>query len=74
MISSNISMPLTIRCLLSFNGTVIGGHSKTIDKLLSLHTGIHKIGLGTIEIENPELWWPKEFGDQPLYDLEIILS
>ena len=25
-------------------------------------------------IENPQLWWPNEFGEQPLYDFEIQLK
>lgn len=27
-----------------------------------------------IEIENPMLWWPNGYGDQPLYEVEVILS
>lgn len=26
-----------------------------------------------LEIENPELWWPHTYGEQPLYDLEVSL-
>jgi len=25
------------------------------------------------QIKNPKLWWPKEFGDQPLYNLKVEL-
>ena len=27
-----------------------------------------------IDIEDPELWWPAGFGDQPLYSVEVILT
>ena len=25
-------------------------------------------------IENPQLWWPNEMGEQPLYDFEVVLK
>lgn len=28
----------------------------------------------TLWVENPELWWPAQLGDQPLYDLKVALS
>lgn len=28
----------------------------------------------TLTVENPELWWPNGMGDQPLYDVEIVLD
>ncbi len=30
--------------------------------------------VGVLKVENPELWWPRGYGRQPLYDLEFILS
>jgi len=27
----------------------------------------------TLDIENPRLWWPNGYGDQPLYDVKIAL-
>ena len=26
-----------------------------------------------VDIENPELWWPNTFGEQPLYNVEVYL-
>jgi beta-mannosidase len=28
----------------------------------------------TVTVENPELWWPRGYGDQPRYDLDLRLS
>lgn len=25
-----------------------------------------------MDVENPKLWWPNGYGDQPLYDLEVV--
>ncbi|MBQ6308000.1 MAG: glycoside hydrolase family 2 protein [Bacteroidales bacterium] len=27
-----------------------------------------------ITIDNPQLWWPNEMGEQPLYDFEVVLK
>lgn len=27
-----------------------------------------------LDLEKPELWWPRGYGEQPLYDLEVTLS
>lgn len=31
-------------------------------------------GKGTVNIENPRLWWARGYGEQFLYDLEIVLE
>jgi beta-mannosidase len=28
----------------------------------------------TVAVEDPELWWPRGYGDQPRYDLDVTLS
>ena len=28
----------------------------------------------TATIENPKIWWPKQWGDQPLYNAEMVVS
>ncbi|MFB6135429.1 MAG: glycoside hydrolase family 2 protein [Halobacteriaceae archaeon] len=28
----------------------------------------------TVEVPDPDLWWPAGYGDQPLYDLEVTVS
>ncbi len=27
-----------------------------------------------VTLENPQLWWPNEMGEQPLYDFEVVLK
>ena len=39
--------------------------------LVDESTGVAK---GTLEITDPQLWWPSGYGDQPLYRLRITLS
>lgn len=31
-------------------------------------------GAGSLRIENPQLWWPAGFGEQPLYTVSAVLS
>lgn len=38
-----------------------------------LETVLNK-GKGSICIDDPDLWWPHGYGDQPLYTVEIVLS
>jgi len=38
-----------------------------------LKTGTHQISL-VIPMRNPQLWWPNEMGEQPLYDFEVVLK
>ncbi|WP_150307243.1 glycoside hydrolase family 2 protein [Planctomonas psychrotolerans] len=28
----------------------------------------------TLEVEDPELWWPRGYGDQPLYEARVVVS
>ncbi|MFF0204267.1 glycoside hydrolase family 2 protein [Streptomyces sp. NPDC005017] len=30
-------------------------------------------GVLTLEVSDPQLWWPRGYGEQPLYDLEVTL-
>jgi beta-mannosidase len=40
---------------------------------LSLSKGRQHTAL-PITIDNPQLWWPDEMGEQPLYDFEVVLK
>lgn len=31
-------------------------------------------GTVTLEVPDPELWWPRGYGEQPLYDVELTLA
>ncbi len=47
----------------------LGGQVKTsLEKTLKLKSGTHTIE-HTLVLENPELWFPRGFGKQPLYDI-----
>ncbi|MDR2406921.1 MAG: hypothetical protein LBE13_02240 [Bacteroidales bacterium] len=46
------------------NGTTIGWSKVQDDKAEYIYN---------IDIDSPELWWPKNYGDQPLYTLETLL-
>lgn len=39
---------------------------------LTLHNGIFQHAC-TLEVKQPALWWPREFGDHPLYTVQIDL-
>ena len=39
----------------------------------SLKTGTHQLSL-IVPMRNPQLWWPNEMGEQPLYDFEVVLK
>ena len=45
----------------------------TESRSLSLSKGRQHIVL-PITIDNPQIWWPNEMGEQPLYDFEVVLK
>jgi hypothetical protein len=47
-----------------------GSNSIEENQNITQAKGIWKAGF-SIKIENPKLWWPKNYGDQPLYKAEI---
>ncbi|MEV0829926.1 glycoside hydrolase family 2 protein [Nonomuraea rubra] len=42
------------------------------------HTAVQAVSSGSavivLEVPGPELWWPRGYGDQPLYDCAVTLS
>ena len=54
-----------IECNLSYNDQKLI-QSKTV-------SGSNQVEI-LMEIENPALWWPNGHGEQPLYELEVLLS
>lgn len=40
---------------------------------MPLKTGTHQLSL-IVPIQNPQLWWPNDMGEQPLYDFEVVLK
>lgn len=56
---------LTLEVQVSFAGKAVGKEEATV------------AGDGTvtsITIEDPQLWWPAGMGDQPLYDIQVVLK
>ena len=43
------------------------------NRSLSLSKGCQHTAL-PISIDNPQIWWPNEMGEQPLYDFEVVLK
>ena len=53
------------------SGTLTLSHLES--RSLSLSKGRQHTVL-PISIDNPQLWWPNEMGEQPLYDFEVVLK
>ena len=49
------------------------GSTTLASRSLSLSKGRQHTVL-PIAIDNPQLWWPNEMGEQPLYDFEVVLK
>ncbi len=56
----------TIQAKLSLHDTVV------VEKTLKIDSDQKRINF-CCPIDSPELWWPRGYGKQPLYELEIIL-
>ena len=49
-------------------------HERTLSfPAKSLKTGTHQLSL-IVPMREPQLWWPNEMGEQPLYDFEVVLK
>ena len=49
------------------------GSTTLVSRSLSLSKGRQHTVLPII-IDSPQLWWPNEMGEQPLYDFEVVLK
>ncbi|GAB3020383.1 beta-mannosidase [Natronobiforma cellulositropha] len=49
----------------------VAGASET--QTVRLEEGENELAL-SLTVEEPDLWWPNGYGDQPLYDLEVTLA
>ena len=49
------------------------GSTTLVNRPLSLSKGRQHTVL-PISIDNPQIWWPNEMGEQPLYDFEVVLK
>ncbi len=57
----------------TFEVGVSTGSTTLASRSLSLSKGRQHTVL-PITIDNPQLWWPNEMGEQPLYDFEVVLK
>ena len=57
----------------TFEVGVSTGSTTLASRPLSLSKGRQHTIL-PISLDNPQLWWPNEMGEQPLYDFEIVLK
>ena len=57
----------------TFEVGVSTGSTTLASRSLSLSKGRQHTVL-PITIGNPQLWWPNEMGEQPLYDFEVVLK
>ncbi|KAL7811947.1 family 2 glycoside hydrolase [Trichoderma gracile] len=56
---------------------VISGNScsgEALKQTIKLAPGERKLVLFTQTIKKPSIWWPKQWGDQPLYTAEVTFS
>jgi beta-mannosidase len=44
------------------------------ESLLTLIEGDPSFANLSVQIPNPQLWWPNGYGDQPLYEVEVVLK
>ena len=49
------------------------GSTTLVNRPLSLSKG-RQHTVVPITIDNPQIWWPNEMGDQPLYDFKVVLK
>jgi beta-mannosidase len=57
----------------TFEFVVSTGSTTLASRSLSLSKGRQHTVL-PITLDNPQLWWPNEMGEQPLYDFEVVLK
>ena len=51
----------------------VGGHDVNLELAGVIAQGCNS-GSITVEIPDVELWWPRGYGDQPLYDVQVSLG
>src|SRR6185312_5138749 len=61
-VTSSVEAPATIHVSYGLNGQKVNLSQQT-----ELHPGVNHVDL-PITIEKPALWYPAEYGDQPIYD------
>lgn len=52
----------------------LGVKVKTLEGAFELQPGGHKKLKGETKIENPQVWWPRQWGEQPLYSVQCNVT
>lgn len=67
-IDSSSQDALAALAVLKFNGSFVAGQTVQVKQ-----EGASFTAVGNLSVENPGLWWPRGFGAQNLYTLELTL-
>ncbi|KXT14473.1 hypothetical protein AC579_4795 [Pseudocercospora musae] len=51
--------------------TCPGKNSIQLSQAFSLASGESKTAILTTSLQSPQIWWPKQWGDQPLYKVQV---
>ena len=66
-----------VTCAIDAHVSRYGGGQLRVDTAITAPDGRVFTGEGKrceIEIDDPQLWWPRGYGDQPLYGVRVVLS
>lgn len=67
-VASTAAVAAELSVELRYEGAVVASAASTVD--LQTPDGVLK---GSLDVENPALWWPNGHGAQPLYELRVRL-
>ena len=51
----------------------VSGHGTCVSESVTVPGGATQVGLPLV-VERPEVWWPRGYGGQPLYDVRLVLT
>jgi beta-mannosidase len=72
-IETGVTNKAEIKAFLKVTGPS-GDQYKAKDALTSIYTGENFFANLSVEIPDPQLWWPNGYGAQPLYEVEVTLK
>ena len=58
----------------TINGLITPGNIRFSKTISVSENGIREVTIDGIVLDNPELWWPNTYGEQPLYTAEVTIS
>jgi beta-mannosidase len=72
-IETGVTDKAEIKAFLKVTGPQ-GDQYKAKDTLSAIYTGENYFANLSVEIPDPQLWWPNGYGAQPLYEVEVTLK